>query len=174
MGCPTSRRFCETWVRQAGDTLQVRVATKSDSEAITALINTAFRKAEAFFIDGDRITLQDVQSLMEKGKFLLAHDHGTVGCVYVELRGERAYLGLLAVDPQCQKAGLGSILMTSAEKYCSESGCRFIDLQIVNLRQELPGFYRKRGYTETGTAPFPPDFSPKLPCHFVKWSKALA
>ena len=155
--------------------MQVRLAGKADSEAITTVINAAFRKAEAFFIEGDRITLPTVQSLMEKGKFLLAHDQGTIaGCVYVELRGERAYLGLLSVDPKRQRTGLGTALINAAEKYCAESGCRFIDLQIVNLRQELPGFYRKRGYSETGTAPFPPEFSPKLSCHFVMWSKPLA
>jgi len=169
-----SRRFCETRDFGTRGNLQIRIAIQVDSEAITTLINATFSKAEAFFIDGDRITLQAVQSLMEKGKFLLAHDQGTItGCVYVELRGERAYLGLLSVDPEHQRAGLGTVLMNAAEKYCAESGCRFMDLQIVNLRTELPAFYRKRGYLETGTAPFPREFSPKLSCHFVKWSKAL-
>lgn len=154
--------------------MQVRVATKSDSGSITTVINAAFRKAEAFFIDGDRITLQAVQDLMGKGTFLLAHDDETIaGCVYVELHGERAYLALLAVDPQRQRAGLGSILMNAAEKYCAEAGCRFMDLQIVSVRRELPSFYHRRGYIETGTAAFPADFSPKLPCHFVKMSKRL-
>jgi len=43
----------------------------------------------------------------------------------------------------------------------------------VNLRKELPDFYHRKGYIETGTAPFPPDLNPKLPCHFVKMSKPL-
>jgi GNAT superfamily N-acetyltransferase len=154
--------------------VNVRLATIHDAEAITSLINVAFRKAESFFIDGDRITLQAVNSLMEKGKFLIAGNPGALaGCVYVEPRAERAYLGLLSVDPQRQKAGLGSMLMDAAEKYCVEAGCTFTDLQIVSLRQELPTFYRRRGYTETGTVPFPSDLNPKLPCHFVKMSKPL-
>jgi hypothetical protein len=48
-----------------------------------------------------------------------------------------------------------------------------MDLQIVNLREELPAFYRKLGYEETGTAPFPTDVVTKLPCQFVKMSKVL-
>jgi hypothetical protein len=48
-----------------------------------------------------------------------------------------------------------------------------MDLQIVSVREELPRFYRRRGYIETGTAPFPADLTPKLPCHFVKMSKPL-
>jgi hypothetical protein len=48
-----------------------------------------------------------------------------------------------------------------------------MDLQVINLRQELPSFYRNRGYVETGTAPLTPGLRPKLPCHFVKMSKQL-
>jgi predicted N-acetyltransferase YhbS len=155
--------------------VQVRLAEDRDVKAIMSVINAAFRKAESFFIDGDRLDEESMQSLFEKGKFLVADDGGVVaGCVYVELRGERAYLGLLSVDPQRQKAGLGSTLMNAAEKFCRNAGCRFMDLRIVNLRRELPGFYRRRGYAETGTAPFPTGINSKLPCHFVEMSKPLA
>ena len=156
--------------------MQVRLAESQDAEAIVALINAAFRRAEAFLIDRDRIDLETVRSLSQKGKFLVAdsEDSGAVtGCVYVEIKDDRAYLGLLAVDPERQRAGLGSQLMTAAENYCAHSGCRFMDLRIVSVRQELPSFYRKRGYVKTGTAPFPRDLSPKVPCHFVEMSKPL-
>jgi hypothetical protein len=48
-----------------------------------------------------------------------------------------------------------------------------MDLRIVNLREELPPFYRRLGYVETGTAPFPEEIKSKLPCHFVLMSKPL-
>ena len=154
--------------------MHLRVGEIHDAEAITALINLAFRVAESFLMDRDRIDLESVQSLLQSGKFLLA-DHGgaVAGCVYVELKAERAYLGLLSVDPKHQKAGVGSRLMNAAEDYCARAGCRFMDLQVINLRQELPLFYRNRGYVETGTAPLTPGLRPKLPCHFVKMSKQL-
>jgi hypothetical protein len=63
--------------------------------------------------------------------------------------------------------------MAAAEDYCAQSGSRFVDLQIVSLRKELPDFYRRRGYTETGTAAFTPGIETKLPCHFIKMSKPL-
>jgi predicted N-acetyltransferase YhbS len=154
--------------------VQFRIAQSSDAKAITALINAAFRQVESFLIDGDRISLEVVQSLFKKGKFLVAEADGTLsGCVYVELRGDRAYLGLLSVHPKLQKAGVGSKLMNAAEERCANAGCRFMDLQIVNVRRELPAFYHHRGYVETGTAPFNPDFTPKVPCHFVRMSKPL-
>jgi GNAT superfamily N-acetyltransferase len=162
--------------------LQARVAEIRDAEAIVSVINAAFRQAESFLIDRDRIDLETVRELLRTGIFLVedkaanntADDLDALcGCVYVELRGERSYLGLLSVDPQHQKSGLGSKLMDAAEDYSAKAGSRFMDLQIVNLRKELPDFYHRRGYIETGTAPFPPDLNPKLACHFVKMSKPL-
>ena len=155
--------------------MQLRIAEIRDTEALRRLINSAFRPAEAFFLDGDRIDSDSVSSLLQTGKFLVADDGATLaGCVYVEPKDDRAYLGLLSVDPKRQKAGLGSTLMNFAEEYCAGTGCRFMDLQIVNVRRELRAFYEHRGYVETGTAPFTPGLNPKLPCHFIKMSKPLS
>lgn len=154
---------------------KIRLAEVRDAESITAVINSAFRAAESFLVDRDRIDPESVQAFLQKGKFLVAEEAGSmVGCVYLELRGERAYLGLLSVTPERQKAGLGSLLMDAAEDYCAKAGCRFMDLRIVNVRRELPGFYHRRGYKETGkTEAFPAVITTKIPCHFVEMSKPL-
>jgi predicted N-acetyltransferase YhbS len=155
-------------------TVPARTATPDDAARITAVINAAFRIAEGFFIDGNRITQAEVEQLLPKGTFLLAEDGDKLnGCVYVELRGERSYLGLLSVDPSCQQGGLGSRLMQEAEEFCRQRGSRFMDILIVNLRKELPEFYRKRGYVHTGTSAFPEDVETRIPCHFVNMSKPL-
>ena len=152
----------------------VRIATPADAAKITSVINSAFRVAEEFFIDGNRITQTEVEQLLAKGAFLIAEtDDNLDGCVYVELRGERSYLGLLSVDPARQQGGLGSLLMNEAESYCRERGARFMDILIVSLREELPAFYRKRGYVENGTTPFPEDVETKIPCHFIIMAKSL-
>lgn len=151
-----------------------RIATPADAANITAIINAAFRIAEEFFIDGNRITQAEVEKLLAKGAFLLAETGDQLdGCVYVELRGERSYLGLLSVDPGRQQGGLGSLLMNAAESYCRERGSHFMDILIVNLREELPAFYRKRGYVENGMTPFPEDVETKIPCHFITMEKYL-
>ena len=156
-----------------GDQNTIRVATPADAAKITGVINAAFRIAEGFFIDYDRITQSEVEQLLSKGAFLIAeNDNQLDGCVYVELRGERSYLGLLSVDPDRQQGGLGSLLMNAAENYCCERGSGFMDILIVNLREDLPPFYRKRGYVENGTTPFP-DVETKIPCHFVNMAKPL-
>jgi GNAT superfamily N-acetyltransferase len=151
----------------------LRAAGSADFEAITRLINAAFQ-VERFFIDGDRIRIEDLRALAGKGKFILAEDGGSIaGCIYVEPRAERAYVGLLSVDPARQRGGLGSRLMRAAEDYCRDAGCHFVDLRIVNLREELPAFYRRKGYEEAGISPFPADAQPKLPCHFINMTKIL-
>src|ERR1700751_1787731 len=96
-----------------GKVLHLRVAEMRDAEAIVLVINAAFRQAEGFLIDRDRIDLEEVRQLLQSGNFLVADDLGFVsGCVYVEQRGDRSYLGLLSVDPRRQKSGLGSKLMS--------------------------------------------------------------
>ena len=155
-------------------TVPIRLAVVADAEKITNIINAAFHIVEGFFIDGPRIDQTEVEQLLDKGAFLLAEAGDKLnGCVYVELRGERSYLGLLSVDPTCQRGGLGSLLMSEAEKYCRERGSQFMDILIVNLRTDLPAFYQRRGYFENGTAPFPTDVVTKIPCHFINMSKAL-
>ena len=118
--------------------MQVRLAeTFRMPKRSQPLVNSAFRKAESFFIDRDRIDVESVRALMEKGRFLIAEDNGALaGCVYVEQRGEGAYLGLLSVDPALQRTGIGSALMNAAENHGSKIGCRVMDLRIVNLREE--------------------------------------
>lgn len=139
-----------------------------------AVINSAFRVAEEFFCGEDRITLEEVERLFTTGTVLIAEiDRVLGGCVYVELRGQRSYLGLLSVDPSQQQAGLGSLLMTAAEEHCRELGSRFMDIYIVNLRTELMPFYLRRGYVETGTHPFPAEVQTKEPCHFITMAKPL-
>src|SRR5712672_3432983 len=113
------------------DTLRFRVASSADVDDLARLINAAFR-VEQPFIEGDRINAQGLRSYMTKGKFLLAEDSaGLAGCVYVELRANRGYLGLLGVDPSRQGTGLGRRLMDAAENYFRNARCVAIDLRVI-------------------------------------------
>ena len=152
---------------------RIRTAAQSDIDTLARLINAAFR-VEQPFIEGDRTNPNGVRAYMEKGKFLLAEDAtGLAGCVYVELRGDRGYLGLLGVDPSHQGTGLGRKLMDAAENFFRRAGCVAVDLRVVSARAPLPSFYRHLGYLETGTAPFAPDVPAKVPCHYILMSKTL-
>jgi GNAT superfamily N-acetyltransferase len=162
-----------SWRNSDSVSIRLRIGDSLDVNAITVLINAAFQ-VERFFLDKDRITTGEVRDRLKLGQFILAEDDsGFAGCVYVEPRGGRAYLGLLSVHPSRQRSGLGKLLMAAGEDHARNTGCRFLDLQLVNVREELPAFYRALGYVENGTAPFPEDAQPKIPCHFVKMTKPL-
>jgi GNAT superfamily N-acetyltransferase len=152
-----------------------RFAEEPDREALMDLINRAFA-VESFFIRGDRVSPPRLLEYMQAGRFLLAEESGALlGCVYVELHGEAAYLGLLSVDPAHQKAGLGRRMVGAAEEFAREMGARRMELTVVNLRTELPPFYQKRGYTLAGTEPIREEMVPRVtqPCHFIRMSKPL-
>ena len=149
--------------------MPLRRASVEDAPELVRIINLAFR-VERFFIPGDRITLAQVLDFFQKGEFLLAAS----GCVYIEPRGDRCYLGLLSVDPAAQRTGLGRLLMQAAENRARELGCRAMDLRVVDLRTELPPFYRHLGYAENGTSEFPPEVVTLQPCRFLHMTKALA
>jgi predicted N-acetyltransferase YhbS len=149
------------------------VAKPEDAESVSRLINDAFR-SERFFSDEDRTNPGEVGDLMKKGIFLLAKEAGDmIACVYLEPRGDRFYLGLLSVEPSRQKSGMGSFLMNASEDYARSQGAHAMDLQIVNVRTELPSYYGRFGYVETGAIPFPPHKKTKMPCHLVIYSKNL-
>ena len=152
----------------------IRMAGAADVEPLARLINAAF-EVEQPFIEGERIDRVGVREYMEKGKFFVAEDvAGVTGCVYVEVRGERGYLGLLGVAPARQGTGLGRKLMDAAENYFRTAGCRAIDLRIISPRTPLSAFYEYMGYKQTGTAPFAPDVPVRVPCHYILMSKELS
>ena len=152
----------------------IRSAGFDDLAAIVSITNAAFA-VERSFKRGERTTPDMIRSMMSKARFLLADDADgrLVGSVYVELRGTSVYIGMLSVDPSRQKSGLGRAMMDAAEAYGRGHRCATADITIVNLRTELPPFYRGRGYVDTGTALLerPEDFT--RDAHFIRMSKRL-
>ena len=154
--------------------MNIRLATEGDFEAVKTLINAAF-EVERFFKSEDRVNTPMLQDYFKRGVFLLEEEEQHLtGCVFVELKGQRAYLGLLSVDPSRQKSGIGRRLTAAAEEFARESGAHFMDITVVNLRTELPPIYEKLGYKITGTEPFPATQMPvTMPCHFICMAKEL-
>jgi GNAT superfamily N-acetyltransferase len=153
---------------------EIRKAGEDDLSAILSLVNQAFT-VERFFLAHERTNSDQLSQLFERGVFLLAEDstRTLAGLIYVELRGERGYFGLLSVDPQRQRGGLGKLLVAAAEDYARKRECAAMEITVVNLRTELPPFYRKLGYAEVGTAPLHEGMTVTQPAHLIIMSKPL-
>ena len=151
-----------------------RRATTGDIPRIVALLNAAFAM-ERDFIDKDRTSAPEIERYMTTGTFFVvdADAGGLASCMYLEQRGSRLYLGMLAVDPSQQGRGLGRQMMAAAEHHAADSGCDAIDIRIVNRRTELPPFYRALGFVDNGTEPLE---DPKLtkPAHFLRMTKMVS
>ena len=151
-----------------------RYATAADAPAIVALVNEAF-EVEADTLTGDRIGLRDVMDRLERGSFLVCDAEGgctaLAGCVYVELRGQTGYLGLVSVASARQRSGLGRDLMAAAEAWLQEAGCGVCQLWVLSSRPELLAWYGRRGYRVVRKERFeavhpPPTRKPLRPVHF--------
>jgi GNAT superfamily N-acetyltransferase len=153
----------------------IRPAREDEAEELARLISLAYR-VEDFFKIGDRTDRADVLKRMKTGDFLvLEDDRNTIaGCVYVTRNQDVGYFGMLSIDPARQGQGLGRELIAAAEEYCRNAGCREMELEVVNLRTELPPFYRRLGYAEAGTRPFTDTEQASRPCHFIVMTKQLA
>jgi predicted N-acetyltransferase YhbS len=164
--------------------LAIRRAVAADVPAIVRLVNLAYR-VEAFFVAGERTDALEIAALLGRGAFLLAEadvppaaegggtGRALLGSVYLEDRGDHGYIGLLSVDPGLQRAGLGGTLMAAAEAALEEAGRPRVEILVVDLRRELPPWYRRLGYREVGTRPFPPQAPALRPCCFIVMSKRL-
>jgi GNAT superfamily N-acetyltransferase len=155
-------------------TISIHRATSDDVPRIVALLNAAFAMERAF-IDRDRTSAAEIAQYLEMGTFFVvdAGDGGALAsCMYLEQRGDRLYVGMLAVNPAHQGRGLGRQMMAAAESHAASLGCRAIDIRIVDRRTELPPFYCSLGFVDNGTEPFVDPLLTK-PCHFIRMVKEL-
>jgi len=157
--------------------LEPRVASAQDVPELVRVINLAYR-VEDFFIDGDRTNDNDVRRRMTRPHAAFLVLDGTepgalAAAVYTEIRGERGYFGMLSVDPAFQHRGLARTLIGAVEDRCRAAGCTVLDIEVVDLREELPPFYRRFGFTTAGEAPFTDPGKLKRPAHLVVMTKGL-
>jgi GNAT superfamily N-acetyltransferase len=149
------------------------LAQNSDAGALTKLINAAF-EVERPFIGGDRIDRIGTLKYLSTGQFMLLEEaNALVGCVYLEKRADRMYLGLLSIDPMQQGKGLGRRLMNAAEEFAANAGCAAMDLRTISPRTDIQPFYARLGYSVTGTSPIPREIPMAVSGEFVHMSKSL-
>jgi len=157
--------------------LGFRSATSADADDVVALVESAYRgdasrvgwTTEADLLDGQRTDRDEVDSLLARSDVALilacarerrapAPDQ-LVGCVCVRFEGPaQVTIGMFAIRPELQGAGLGRALLAEAERVAREGGARSAEMTVLEQRPELLAWYGRRGYVPTGeTEPFPYD-----------------
>ena len=163
-----------------------RAATLDDVAALHPLIERAYRgetaKAgwthEADLLFDTRTSAEELSALIADPDrvILLAHqDDALIGCVQVARVGDdRAYLGMLTVEPSLQASGLGRRLLAAAEtEAVARFAARRMEMTVIHRRAELIAWYERRGYRPTGeTRPVPVD-PPRPELEFVVLEKGL-
>src|ERR1700755_2615416 len=86
-------------------------------------------------------------------------DSGIIeGCVFLEKKGAKLYLGMLTVSPEIQARGIGKQLLQAATDFARQQHCTAIFMTVISVRDTLIAWYERHGYKKTGeTKPFPID-----------------
>ena len=142
---------------------QITVATPADITAITALLNSAYRgetsqqgwTTEAHLIGGNvRTDENNLQQVMDiPGSIILKYDNDEqeiVGCVNLQQKAGKVYLGMFCVSPHLQGFGIGKQILKAGEEYALDLNCPAIFMSVITKRAELINWYQRYGYQDTG------------------------
>jgi GNAT superfamily N-acetyltransferase len=72
------------------------------------------------------------------------------GCVFLDKREGKLYLGMLSVSPVLQTKGIGKLIMAAAEQSALQQNCLAIFMRVISIRNELIAWYERQGYYKTG------------------------
>lgn len=115
--------------------LVFRAAAAADTDAIVALVESAYRgdasragwTTEADLLDGRRTGPDDITACLarERSRILLAERPQADGvellaCAHVAEEDGAGYFGMFAVRPTLQGGGVGSAVLTEAERIARE------------------------------------------------------
>ena len=149
--------------RPGGPRVTVRPATAGEVHALVALIESAYRgdesrrgwTTEADLVAGPRTDHDEVARAVAGSQSCLLvaeRDATLVGCCRLAVVGPAvAELGMFAVRPGLQGAGLGRRMMAEAEAEVGRRwGAATMRLLVISQRAELIAWYRRLGYRPTG------------------------
>ena len=161
-----------------------------DVPVLVALINSAYRgeaskkgwTTEADLLEGDiRTNEATVTELMQTPGAVFLKKVNTLneieGCVFLQKKENRLYLGMLSVSPKLQAMGTGKQLMNAAILHAKEQDCHSIFMKVISVRYELIAWYEKQGFHKTGKTELFPDDNrfgiPKQPLFFEIMEKII-
>ncbi|MGX8219353.1 GNAT family N-acetyltransferase [Psychrobacter celer] len=169
----------------------LRQADANDVSALEQLLNLCYRQDEGWtneadLVGGIRTTADELAGVIANPKHYVfvypQTDTGErggkeigelLGCIAVDIKVEtgsdkkshsnKAYIGMFAVHPKLQGAGIGNVILQAAETFAerhlkSNNQPTRLTMSILSHRPELLAYYQRRGYQLNGNStPFPVD-----------------
>ncbi|WPU91179.1 GNAT family N-acetyltransferase [Mucilaginibacter sabulilitoris] len=142
--------------------MPITKATFTDIPELNILINSAYRgeeskkgwTTETDLIGGIRIDEDMLREYFSNEAITIlkyTDDNSRItGSVYLEVKGDKLYLGMFSVSPVLQGKGVGRALLEEAELIAKQLNCHTITMTVIRSRTELISWYERRGYAFTG------------------------
>lgn len=160
---------------QPAPDLVFRPATRADTDALVALVESAYRgdasragwTTEADLLDGRRTGADDIHACLDRERSLVliaerpAAAAGSpaelLACAHIAEEDGAGYFGMFSVRPDLQGGGIGKRVIDEAERVVRDDwGLPALRMSVIDVREELIAFYQRRGYQRTGRLkPFP-------------------
>lgn len=138
-----------------------------DISVLNILINSAYRgesskkgwTTEAEILKGIRMDEAELLLIMNTPNstiFKYQIENEILGCVLLEDKVDKLYLGMFCVNPELQNSGIGKKILQFADDYALDKGLKRIVMTVISTRLELISWYNRHGYLDTGKRePFP-------------------
>ena len=142
--------------------MPITKATLADAAELTRLVNSGYHgesskqgwTTEADILGGIRIDEMTMIKYFQDPYITIlkyVNEEGAIiGCVYLEVKEQRLYLGMLTVSPALQANGIGRQLLNEAAAVATQLNCSSIYMTVISIRSELIEWYKRRGYKFTG------------------------
>ena len=130
----------------------MRQAVAGDEPLVRSISRAAYAEYEPLFGGPPLPATEDYTPRIAAGQVWLWDDDAAL---VIERHSDHAMIYNLVVRPRAQGKGLGSAMLTAAEKVAASWGVPELRLYTNALMQRNQAIYAKRGYRETGRRPHP-------------------
>lgn len=143
-------------------TYTITLAAAVDVVQLEQLVNGAYRgegskqgwTTEADLLGGARVTeaslLMDIAN-PDLSIYLYRNAASELeGCVLLQNKAGKLYVGMLSVAPGLQNKGIGKLMLQLAEQLAKVQGCSALTMTVITVRTSLIAWYQRHGYQQTG------------------------
>lgn len=130
--------------------MKTKLMTSTDFDSMYALWKEAGLGVAD--LETERKYFDQMIKLNPDSNFIACDGKKIIGTVFGIFNGRRGWIYHLAVHPDFQKKGIGSLLLKQTEEALKKIGATRVCLWVNKLNLKVLTFYKKYGYTEINDA----------------------